>query len=57
MNTKDYKYISSEIKKADSNKKFYDNLGPEYINDSKFWTGYLNALNLIWLQSKNNYKL
>lgn len=57
MNKADYNYLSTQMAQAEKNKAFYDKLGSEYIKDSQFWRGYLNALNLIWLQSKHNYKL
>ena len=57
MNKKDYNYIKGQIHLAEHNKKFYELLGSEYDKDAQFWRGCLNALNLLWLQAKNNYKL
>jgi len=57
MNAKDYKHLKEEIKKAEENKVFYEKLGSDYTKDFSFWSGYLNAINLLWLQAKNNYKL
>ena len=56
MNTKDFKYLKSQIIQAEDNLNFYKK-HIDMRNEQNFWKGYLNALNLIWLQAKNNYKL
>jgi len=58
MNNTDYNYLANEIKKAESYLKFFEGVKDgNYTNEINFWKGYLNAVNLAWLQSKNNYKL
>tara|TARA_R110000772_G_scaffold194749_5_gene305502 strand:+ start:716 stop:895 length:180 start_codon:yes stop_codon:yes gene_type:complete len=58
MRKADYNYLSQEIKKAEHYLAFYEGLTDgDYSKDIYFWKGYLNAVELSWLQSKNNYKI
>jgi hypothetical protein len=57
MNKADYNYLKEKIKHAEESKALYDMLGSNYDKESQFWRGSLNALNLMWLQAKHDYKL
>lgn len=58
MNKADYNYLAREIKKAEGYLKFFEGIKDgDHNNDIYFWKGYLNAMRLAYLQSKNNYKI
>tara|TARA_R110000796_G_scaffold59371_1_gene136782 strand:+ start:1847 stop:2041 length:195 start_codon:yes stop_codon:yes gene_type:complete len=60
MNIKDKKYLASRLELATNAIAMYDKLAIEdskYDKDATFWRGYKNALELLGLNSRTNYKL